>query len=57
MESVAESVKVTVEELVYEAPLLMLIEPLGAAVSDGADVANDVSLPYDVPALLVAAMR
>ena len=35
MESVAESVTVTVDELVYEAPLLMLIEPLGAVVSDG----------------------
>ena len=56
MESVAESVKVTVDEFVYEAPLLMLREPVGAVVSDGADVANDVSLPYDVPALFCAAI-
>ena len=35
MESVAESVKVTVEEFVYEAPLLMLTEPDGTVVSDG----------------------
>ena len=35
LESVAESVKVTVEEFVYEAPLLMLTEPDGTVVSDG----------------------
>ena len=36
MESVAERVNVTVDEFVYEAPLLMVIEPDGAVVS-GAD--------------------
>ena len=54
-------------ELVYEAPLLMFIETFeGAVVSDvegvGAGVAvavvvvNDDSPPYDVPALLLAAI-
>ena len=50
----------------YEAPLLMLTEPLGAVVSVGVGVGvgveqpivvNDASLPYDVPALFDAAMR
>ena len=64
----AERVTVTVVELVYEAPLLMLIEPLGAVVSvwtgvglgvgvGAADVVNDNSLPYDIPALFCAAIR
>ena len=57
-------------EFVYEAPLLMIIEPfVGAVVSvvDGVGVGVGVvvvelvvkfaSLPYDVPALFVAAMR
>ena len=35
--SVAERPKVTVVELVYEAPLLMLTEPDGAVVSIGGD--------------------
>ena len=57
---------VTVVELVYNAPLLMLIEPEGAVVSVwigvgvgvGAElVVNDASLPYDAPALFDAAMR
>ena len=43
-------------ELVYEAPLLMLIEPLGAVGSD-VDVVKDASLPYEVPALFCAAIR
>mgnify|MGYP001614577086 CR=1 FL=1 len=38
MESVAESVTLTVDELVYEAPLLMLIEPFGGVVSEGVGV-------------------
>ena len=59
-------------EFVYEAPLFMIIEPfVGAVVSvvDGVGVGVGVgvvvvelvvkfaSLPYDVPALLLAAMR
>ncbi len=44
MESVAERVKVTVDEFVYEAPLLMVIEPLGAVVSDGVGVGVGVAL-------------
>ena len=47
----------TVVELVYEAPLLMLMEPVGAVVSGVVEVVNDASLPYDVPALFDAAMR
>ena len=38
VESVAERLRVTVVELVYEAPLLMLTEPAGAVVSDGVGV-------------------
>jgi hypothetical protein len=34
----------------------MLIEPLGAVVSAGAEVVNEASLPYDVPALFWAAI-
>ena len=53
----------------YEAPLLMLTEPLGSVVSEvvGGGVGVGVtavvlvvkvaSLPYDVPTLLLAAMR
>jgi hypothetical protein len=33
------------------------MEPLGAVVSGGAEVVNEVSLPYAVPALFCAAMR
>ena len=53
-------------ELVYNAPLLMLIEPEGAVVSVwigvgvgvGAElVVKDASLPYAVPPLFDAAMR
>ena len=67
--SVAERLRVTVGELVYEAPLLMLTEPLGSVVSEvvGGGVGVGVtavvlvvkvaSLPYDVPTLLLAAMR
>ncbi len=53
-------------ELVYDAPLLMLIEPEGAVVSVwigvgvgvGAElVVKDASLPYAVPPLFDAAMR
>ena len=57
MESVAERLRVTVVELVYEAKLLMRTEPAGAVVSAGAEVVNNISLPYDVPALFDAAMR
>ena len=44
MESVAESAKVTVEEFVYEAPLLMLREPVGAVVSEGVGVGEGVGV-------------
>ena len=43
-------------DLVYEAPLLMLTEPVGALVSAGVEVVKEVSLPYEVPALFCAAI-
>ena len=62
----AERVTVTVVELVYDAPLLMLTEPEGAVVSVGVGVGvgvgaelvvKDATLPYAVPPLFDAAMR
>jgi hypothetical protein len=49
VESVAERVKVTVDEFVYDAPLLMVIEPLGAVVSDGVGVGEGVGVVTPPP--------
>ncbi len=42
--SVAERLRVTAVELVYEAPLFMLTEPLGAVVSEVVVVGDGVGV-------------
>ena len=61
VDELISSLKVAVIVLLIATPVALLaglVElTVGGVVSGGADVVNDDSLPYDVPPLLLAAMR